>query len=449
MTSDLHAEANGISTRLNFTRIDTGLTTTLREIWDVVEPTLPTVLDRFYRHVAATPALQALVQGRTERLKLAQAEHWRRLFTSGFDQGYVDSVRTIGLAHSRIGLSPQWYIGGYTFVLQELMTVIAGRNRWSVEKTRNSLAAVSTAVLLDIDFAVSVYHEAVQAERQQRQDRVASAIAGFRESSQALLGQVAEASAAMQHTARSMAGICERASEGSTAVASVADRASASVQGVASAAEELSASIGEIARQVSESSGITATAVSSAEQTNQQIEGLAAAAQSIGDVVNLINSIAGQTNLLALNATIEAARAGDAGRGFAVVASEVKSLATETARATDEISGKVTEMQSATGLAVAAIREITGTIRRINEIATAIAASVEQQGAATSEITRNVQQAATGTQEVSTRITGITEAAAEVGGGANAVLDSAGTVSERTADFNRDLERFFAQINTA
>ncbi len=449
MSTSIDPDSSDVVERLRFLRIDDAIVGALREAWPLVEPALPRILDGFYDHVSRTPTVAGMVGDKTARLKIAQADHWRRLFTSGFDKGYVDSVRTIGLTHSRIGLEPRWYIGGYGFVLQEVIDLIIGKSRWSSERTRTMVRAVNTAVLLDVDFAISVYQEALMAERQRRHDRIADAIAALNASSQTLLGQVSEASAAMQGTATSMKEICVRTSDDSSMAASAADQASNNVQGVASAAEQLSASITEISRQVSESSNITATAVRNAEQTNAQIEGLAGAAQSIGDVVNLINTIAGQTNLLALNATIEAARAGEAGRGFAVVASEVKSLATETARATEEIAGKVNEMQTATGIAVDAIREITGTIRRINEIATAIAASVEQQGAATSEITRNVQQAATGTKEVSTRIAGINGAARQVSQGADAVLGSAGDVSGRADELVRDLARFFEQIKAA
>jgi len=449
MSTTIDPNSADVAERLRFLRIDDIVVGALREAWSLVEPALPRILDGFYAHVSRAPAVAGMVGDKTARLKIAQADHWRRLFTSGFDGGYVDSVRTIGLTHSRIGLEPRWYIGGYGFVLQELVDLIMGKNRWSSERTRTMVRAVNTAVLLDVDFAISVYQEALMAERQRRHDRIAAAIEALNASSQTLLGQVSEASAAMQGTATSVKEICLRTSDDSSLAASAADQASNNVQGVASAAEQLSASITEISRQVSESSSITATAVQNAEQTNVRIEGLAGAAQSIGDVVNLINTIAGQTNLLALNATIEAARAGEAGRGFAVVASEVKSLATETARATEEIAGKVNEMQTATGLAVDAIREITGTIRRINDIATAIAASVEQQGAATSEITRNVQQAATGTREVSTRIAGINGAARDVSRGADAVLGTAGDVSSRADELVHDLARFFEQIKAA
>ena len=204
------------------------------------------------------------------------------------------------------------------------------------------------------------------------------------------------------------------------------------MQTVAAASEELASSISEIGRQVVESVSIATQAVNEAERTNVQIKGLAAAAQKIGDVVKLISDIAGQTNLLALNATIEAARAGDAGKGFAVVASEVKSLATQTAKATEEITAKIAEMQAATDSSVTAIGSIGETIMRINAIATTIASAVEQQGAATTEIANNAQQVSHGTREVSSNIVNVTQAASETGSASAQVLSSATALAKQS-----------------
>ncbi|AXS38948.1 cache domain-containing protein [Breoghania sp. L-A4] len=209
----------------------------------------------------------------------------------------------------------------------------------------------------------------------------------------------------------------------SMTVASAAAQASSNVETVASAAEELAASVAEISRQVSSSSEIASQASAQADTTNVRIQGLSEAASRIGEVVSLIQAIAEQTNLLALNATIEAARAGEAGRGFAVVAAEVKELATQTSKATEEISTQISSIQSETQLAVTAISTITDTVGRINEITSSISASVEEQGAATTEIARNVQEAATGTQDVSTNIEGVSQAA-------NVTNDAAAMVSD-------------------
>jgi methyl-accepting chemotaxis protein len=271
----------------------------------------------------------------------------------------------------------------------------------------------------------------------------------FERSVKGIVQKVSTASGGLQSTAQSMASTADQTQKQSTAVAAASEQASANVQTVASAAEELSSSILEIGRQVSESTRITTQAVRETERTNAQIQGLAEAAQRIGDVVKLISDIAGQTNLLALNATIEAARAGEAGKGFAVVASEVKSLATQTAKATEEISTKIAEMQTATGESVKAVQTIGETIGRINEIATTVAAAVEEQGAATKEIARNVQQASAGTAEVSTNITGVTKAAGETGAAASEVLGAAGELSRDSATLRAEVDAFIGNIRAA
>lgn len=257
---------------------------------------------------------------------------------------------------------------------------------------------------------------------------------------------VSSASTELQSTAQSMSATAEETSRQSQAVASASEQASSNVQSAASAAEELSSSISEISRQVTESTRIAGDATEQASRTNHQIEGLAEAAQRIGDVVKLINDIAGQTNLLALNATIEAARAGDAGKGFAVVASEVKSLANQTATATEEISSKITEMQAATDQSVQAVRLIGQTIEQINEIATAIASAVEQQGAATREIARNVQEASSGTHDVSFTIAEVTRSATETGSASSQVLEAAGELSRNAETLRGQVDGFLARI---
>jgi methyl-accepting chemotaxis protein len=232
-------------------------------------------------------------------------------------------------------------------------------------------------------------------------------------------------------------------------VAGASEEASANMQSVASATEELSASVGEIGRRAKESSQIADAAVRQAEQTDARIGKLSRAAQEIGDVVKLITAIAEQTNLLALNATIEAARAGDAGRGFAVVASEVKSLASQTARATDEISNHISGMQAATQESVAAIKEIGGTIGQISGIATTIASSVEQQSSATQEIARSVQNVALGTQEAASSVTQVNRGATETGAASEEVLTSARSLSTESARLREELDRFMANIRAA
>jgi methyl-accepting chemotaxis protein len=271
----------------------------------------------------------------------------------------------------------------------------------------------------------------------------------FERGVRASLDSLAGAASAMQATSKSMSSTASEASEQATAVAAVAEEASANVQTVAAATEELSSSVSEIGRQVTQSTEIAGQAVAEANRTNVTVQGLSAAAQKIGDVVKLISDIASQTNLLALNATIEAARAGEAGRGFAVVANEVKSLASQTAKATDEISAQVGAMQGATTEAVQAIEGIGRTISAINEITSAISVAVDQQGSATQEIARNVQEAALGTGQVSSNIAAVNHAAEKTGSASSGVLASAEQLSKQAVTLRADVDRFLANIRAA
>ncbi|WFU43578.1 methyl-accepting chemotaxis protein [Bradyrhizobium sp. CB82] len=259
---------------------------------------------------------------------------------------------------------------------------------------------------------------------------------------------VSSASTQLEASASALTATAERTQGVATGVAAASEEATTNVQSVASASEELAASVGEVGRQVQESSRIAGEAVRQAGITNEQIARLAQAATRIGDVVDLINSIAGQTNLLALNATIEAARAGDAGRGFAVVAAEVKALAEQTAKATEEISHQVSGMQDVTGKSVAAITDISGTISSMSEIATAVSAAVEQQGAATHEIARNIQQAAQGTGEVSAGVADVQRGAAETGSASAQLLSSARLLSRDSTRLKDEVAHFLRSVRT-
>ena len=271
----------------------------------------------------------------------------------------------------------------------------------------------------------------------------------FERGVRASLDKLAGAALEMRTTSKSLSATAGEASHQATSVATVAEQASANVQTVAAATEELSSSVLEIARQVTQSTEIAGQAVAEANRTNVTVQGLSEAAQKIGDVVKLISDIASQTNLLALNATIEAARAGEAGRGFAVVANEVKSLASQTAKATDEISSQVGAMQNATAEAVQAIESIGRTIGAINEIASAISVAVEQQGSATTEIAHNVQKAAQGTNQVSSNIAAVNRETGKTGSAANQVLSSAEQLSSQAATLRSDVDRFLASIRAA
>ncbi len=260
---------------------------------------------------------------------------------------------------------------------------------------------------------------------------------------------VSSASTELEASANTLTSTAERSQQVSTVVAAASEEASTNVQSVASATEELSSSVTEISRQVQQSARMAAEAVGQARGTTERVGELSKAASRIGDVVDLINTIAGQTNLLALNATIEAARAGEAGRGFAVVASEVKALAEQTAKATGEIGQQISGIQAATQDSVNAIREISDTIAKLSEISSTIAAAIEEQGAATQEISRNVQQAAQGTQQVSSNITDVQRGATETGSASSQVFSAAKSLSGDSNRLKLEVGRFLGTVRAA
>jgi methyl-accepting chemotaxis protein len=260
---------------------------------------------------------------------------------------------------------------------------------------------------------------------------------------------VSSASTELEASATTLTSTAERAQKLTTMVAAASEEASTNVQSVASATEEMTSSVNEISRQVQDSARMAGEAVDQARKTNDRVSELSKAAARIGDVVELINTIAGQTNLLALNATIEAARAGEAGRGFAVVASEVKALAEQTAKATGEIGQQISGIQAATQESVNAIKEISGTIEKLSEISSTIAAAVEEQGAATQEISRNVQQAAQGTQQVSSHITDVQRGASETGSASSQVLSAAKSLSGDSNRLKLEVGKFLNTVRAA
>ena len=282
-----------------------------------------------------------------------------------------------------------------------------------------------------------------------RQQSIETSIAGFEGQVRKALEALGAASAEMRQTAEKLSTTAETSNHQVKTVVSAAEEASSNVQTVAAASEELTASINEISQQVARAATITDRAVDEARQTDTTVQGLSAAAQKIGEVVKLINDIASQTNLLALNATIEAARAGEAGKGFAVVASEVKSLATQTAKATEDISQQIAAVQSVTEDTVGAIKRIGGTIGEVSSVATSIASAVEEQGAATQEISRNTQQAAQGTREVSANIIGVADGATATGATAQAVKSAAASLSEQAERLRGQVDDFLAKIRAA
>lgn len=445
------AEQNDLRTKLDFLEIDETARNCLGEFRGIAEEALEDILDRFYDHVTARPNLALLLGGdeNVRRVRNAQKMHWLTLLQGRFDDDYGERVRRIGEAHYKHELSQSWYMGGYALALNGLLELILDRYGENPEQAKVIMGSVVKAVFLDMDLALGVYNDKVLEEREQRQKTLERIIGEFDGIAQERLAASERAGSELGEIARRMHRISERTSEQASNAAGATEQASTNVQTMSSATEELSSAIGEVSQQVGRSSEIAANAASEADETSKTMQTLEQATASIGKIVDLIKDIADQTNLLALNATIEAARAGDAGRGFAVVAQEVKSLASQTAKATDEITSHIHSVQEVSGQAVGAISSISGTIGNLNEIASSVASAMEQQRAAVSEISRNAQEAAAGTQEVSSSVTTVTEDAAKTLETADEVSNVATTLNHAGEDLRKAIVDFLEDVKTA
>ncbi|UDF04294.1 globin-coupled sensor protein [Asticcacaulis sp. AND118] len=432
--------------RLEFAQIMPADRTTLRALWPVISPRLPEILSRFYTHLFRYPHLKAMAGDRQSALENAQYRHWERIFAGAFDETYLAETQKIGSAHHRIGLEPRWYIGAYRFVLNELIGIILERNRFSANKAQTQISAVNKAILLDLDLAISTYQTILLEERKRQTEQTENAISGFQTAAFAILDKVRDAGGDLKSAADDMSGVVGGASENARIVLESSHETAESVSSVASATEELSKSINEVSSQISNAAHSISGTVRLMDASRADINNLLESARQIGEVVNLISDIASQTNLLALNATIEAARAGEAGRGFAVVASEVKTLATQTARATDDISRQINEIQAATRNAVNAIEKISDSMSEVEQITTVIAATAEEQGAATQEISRSIARASSGAQALSGNIVSVTQAIAHTAGTSDLVRESSDSLNAQAGQLAEEVRAFFVAL---
>jgi methyl-accepting chemotaxis protein len=384
------------------------------------------------------------------------------IYVDDVEQAFYENAVVIG----GIMLALFVVIGGGALIIsrgitQPLSEITKGMDRLAdgdktieVKFTENKDEIGDLARALQTFKANAIKMEKMEKEQKEQEKRVATErkvlmnkmADDFDNSVKGVVSTVSAAATEMQSSAKSMSSIADETSHQSSAVAAAAEQASTNIQTVASAAEELNASIGEINRQIGDSVKVAGECMSEAEATGTVMKSLSKSAEDVGNVVKLIEGIASQVNLLALNATIEAARAGEAGRGFAVVANEVKGLANQVGHAAKDITRQIGEIQTQTSQAVGTIETITSTIRHINDISTAIAAAVEEQGAATKEISRSIQETAQGTKEVTRNIAGVTRAASETGTASSQLLDTASQLAHEAESLRQVVEEFIAGV---
>jgi methyl-accepting chemotaxis protein len=439
---------------LAFARIDQATRVALREIAPLVDANIEPILDALYGHVLQWPHLKTLF-GTEERIKAArqrQREHWQRLFSAQYDAEYIASVQRIAATHARIGLQPSFYISAYLVALEEIHALIlrhwSGRIGLPTNRARVELAmrAADRAILYDLQLVVTGYLDENDRDFRSRLAELATQFDGMMAQ---FTSGVVTAAGTLSENAVTLQTSADHATEQAAALAGGAERSSMNMQTVASATEEITASIGEITRQTQQAAETTATAVAAVTHAGGIVENLSEAARRIGDVVNLIQSIAGQTNLLALNATIEAARAGDAGKGFAVVAGEVKNLSAQTARATEDIRAQVSSVQGEVGQIAEAMRNIAQTVDRIREATGAIAGAVEQQGAVTQEISRSVAAAAAGAGEITESARSVEAIAIRSADGARDITAASAQLTDRSRDTSVAAAAFMERIRNA
>jgi methyl-accepting chemotaxis protein len=419
---------------------------------------LPALITELHPSFASWPEIQAaLMEPEVHRVRVA---HWQRVVSGELGEGFMESAERLAQAFYRHGV-PSYAVAIChstvgAAICRDLGLDVPHPTKLSLAWLRGArraahgraalVTALNRVAWLDLEVLLETYVAAERASRRTTLDRLAQ---DFEAKISGVVQSVASSSQQMEAAAGPMTEVAARTTAGSASAAAAATEASSNVQTVAAATAELAASVGEITRQMSQSSLMAGQAAQQARETDVVVQALAENAGRIGDVVRLIGDIAGQTNLLALNATIEAARSGQAGRGFAVVASEVKALATQTAKATEEISGRINAMQVSSGQTVEAIGRIARAVGEINGITIGIAAAVEEQGAATEEISRSVQHAAAGNERVSALMGGIHEDAAGTSRVAGELAVTAQDLSAQSGVLRQVVEGFLTEVRAA
>jgi truncated hemoglobin YjbI len=379
----MHATNNDASLedKLTFYRLNPAAVERMKQFKPLLEANIDRILASFYGYVGQYPTLvQKFPKGYMDHAKKRQAEHWRLLFSGNFDENYVETVKKVGKAHQVVGLTPLWYMGGYTYVLADLSALIFEQKKWKPDEKLAILQAVQSAAMFDMGIVMENYNDNVRQ---------------------------AEMESFTQNAMGKIQGNVHKISEAS-------ERSSSEIRQVSVSMDQMSEAMNEVARNAGQAAQVASQANQVAETTRGTIDELGSSAREIGTVIDLIKGIAAQTNLLALNATIEAARAGEAGKGFAVVANEVKALARQSADATEEIRNRVDLIQRQTQDAVSAIGDIVQVISEMSHYNNSIAGAVEEQSSVTGEISRSISGVAQAAEEVGRSVEEMNQTAEEV-----------------------------------
>ncbi len=440
---------DGFEARVRFFCLDERAQSLMKEIWPLIAPRVEDAIDDILAAAGNMPLIATAIAENRDLIKALEASHFEALLGGGLDNHYVESCRRTVVQESAVGLDARMRSSAGGFVLRAALKALARKHWFSPRKLVDRAIVVSQLIAFDVSNAMTLHRQSAEQAAAARRKVIDAAIADFATAIGAVVGAIKEASASLSSTCGTMKQVADDAFGRMASASSAAADTSQRVDAAGAATEELSQSIEHIGQQATRGLEMARSAVGDTRRTHQAIRSLEQAAERIGSVVGLISTIASQTNLLALNATIEASRAGDAGKGFAVVASEVKALANQTSRATEDISKQVAAIQEATKNSVNEISSVAHAIEELTEVASIIAAAVEEQGSTTRDIAGSMQTAAGGTARASDEIHSIEQAAGRSAVAVNEIAGWTERLSSRASELETKVTGFFAQVRAA